>query len=187
MKQRCFIFIFYLCSLLLFSCNSPKKSVEVIIDGDGQFPKNLAGLWRSDDNIWDIYLEPNGKISWAVISLGAVKIEAGKTRTVPMKEGGEGIFEPGLWSVTYLQRQRELTVEIAIDNFRTELGEDVIRGKTRDIFTGSVSRDGTLWQTERFSYPEYIVDSNSFKNYKLPVDPNDNPKETLLFRKITDK
>ena len=178
-------FILCLFACFLFGCNSHRKAVEVIIDGDGKFPKNLAGLWRSENNVWDIYLKPDGKISWAVISLGEVKIEAGKTRIVPMQQGGKGIFEPGQWSVVYLQRQRELTVEIAIDYFRTELGEDVIHGKTRDIFTGTVSRDGTLWHTDRFSYPEYMVDTKTFKNYKLPVDPNENPKESLLFRKIS--
>jgi hypothetical protein len=187
MKQKFRSYIFCSLALLLIGCSSHKNTVEVIIDGDGRFPKKLAGLWRSDNNIWDIYLEPDGKLSWAVISLGAVKIEAGKTRTVPMLQGGKGVFVPGQWSVIYLQKQRELSVEIAIDYFRTELGNDVIQGKTRDIFTGSVSQDGTLWQTQRFSYPEYIVDTNSYHNFKLPVDPNDNPKETLLFRKISDK
>jgi len=186
MKKLRNYFTLCLFALFLFGCNSHRKAVEVIIDGNGRFPKNLAGLWRSENNVWDIYLKPDGKISWAVISLGEVKIEAGKTRIVPMRQGGKGVFEPGQWSVIYLQRQRELSVEIAIDYFRTELGESVIHGKTRDIFTGTVSKDGTLWKADRFSYPEYIVDSNSYKNYKLPVDTNENPKETLLFRKITD-
>ena len=185
-KINYFFAILALFSIFLIGCNSHRKAVEVIIDGNGRFPKNIAGLWRSDNNAWDIYLEPDGKVSWAVISLGEVKIEAGKTRTVPMREGGKGIFKPGQWSVIYLQKQRELSVEIDIDYFRTELGENVIHGKTRDIFIGSVSQDGTLWQTDRFSYPEYIVDTNSYHNYKLPADPNENPKETLLFRKIKD-
>ncbi|MBN2589830.1 MAG: hypothetical protein JXA96_08200 [Sedimentisphaerales bacterium] len=186
MKRILQLLIINLFILFFTGCGAPGKAVEVIIDGDGQFPKNLAGLWRSENNVWDIYFEPDGKVSWAVISLGEVKIEAGKNRTVPMRHGGKGIFEPGQWSVIYLQRQRELSVEIAIDYFRTELGDDVIHGKTRDIFTGSVSPDGTLWQTDRFSYPEYIVDTETYKSYKLPVDPNENPKETLLFRKISD-
>ncbi len=176
--------ILVLFSLFLSGCNSHKKVAGVIIDGNGRFPKNIAGLWRSENNAWDIYLERNGTVSWAVISLGEVRIEAGKTKVVPMLQGGQGIFEPGQWSVIYLKRQRELSVEIVIDYFRTELGDDVIHGKTRDIFTGAVSKDGTLWKADRFSYPEYIVDTKTYKNYKLPVDPNENPKETLLFRKI---
>jgi hypothetical protein len=185
MKLRCLLI---LCLFILFlaGCGSSQKAVEVTVDGNGVFPENLAGLWRSNNNVWDIYLQPDGTISWAVISLGEVKIEPGKTKTVPMRMEGKGVFEPGLWTVTYLQKQRQLSVEIAIDSFRTELGEDVIHGKTRDIFTGPVSPDGTLWQAERYSYPEYTVDTKQYKNYTLPVDPNENPKEILLFKKIRD-
>ncbi|MBN1974540.1 MAG: hypothetical protein JW787_12950 [Sedimentisphaerales bacterium] len=185
MKKIYPFFILNLFILLLAGCSAQRQAVEVIVDGNDPFPKNLAGLWRSDNNIWDIYLEPDGRISWAVISLGAVKVVPGRTTTVPMKLGGKGVFKPGLWSVLYLQRQRELSVEISIDYFRTELGKDLIYGKTRDIFTGSVSPDGSLWQAQRYSYPEYTVDTKQYKNYKLPVDSNENPKEILLFRKIT--
>jgi len=186
MKKIYLLLISGLFVLFLTSCNSGRKGVEVIVDGNGVFPENLAGLWRSENKVWDIYLEPDGKISWAVISLGAVKIEPGKTTTVPMKMGGEGVFKPGLWTVIYLQNQRELSVEISIDYFHTEMGENVIHGKTRDIFTGPVSQDGALWQAQRFSYPQYVVDTKTYSNYKLPVDPNENPKEILLFRKIRD-
>lgn len=175
-----------MCILLLCGCNNAgRKAMDVIVDGNGQFPENLAGIWRSDNDAWEFDIKPDGKIAWAIISLGDVKIEPGKTTRVPMKEGGEGVFEPGQWTVWYLQKQHEMTVEITIDYFRTELGKDVIHGKTRDLFTGSVSQDGTLWYTQRFSYPEYIVDTQKYHEYKLPVDPNENPKENLLFRKIT--
>ena len=178
--------IFCLFILFLFGCNSERNAVEVMVDGNGQFPKRLAGLWRSDNNAWEIELKPDGKIAWAIISLGSVKIEPGKTTTVPMRLGGKGVFEPGQWSVGYMQKQNELTVEISIDYFRTELGDDVVHGKTLDIFAGPVSQDGRLWWAERFSYPEYIVDTSTYHEYKLPVDPNENPKESLLFRKIAE-
>ena len=186
MKNIFSTFILILCVVSLTGCYTGRKNVDVIVDGNGIFPANLAGLWRSDNNVWDIDLKPDGKIAWAVISLGEVKIEPGKTTRVPMKEGGKGIFEPGQWTVWYLQKQRELTVEITIDYFRTQLGKDIIHGKTRDTFTGQVSQDGTLWWTQRYSYPEYIVDTPKYHEYKLPVDPNENPKESLLFRKIKD-
>lgn len=174
-------------ALFLSGCVSTReKAMEVIVDGNGRFPEQLAGIWRSDNNAWEFDIEPDGKIAWAIISLGSVKMEPGKTVTVPMRLGGKGVFKPGQWTVWYLQKQKELTVEISIDYFRTELGEDIVHGKTQDIFTGSVSSDGTSWWTERYSYPEYIVDTEKYHEYKLPVDPNDNPKESLLFRKIKD-
>lgn len=181
---------FFLVSIVAFfisGCSSTGgKAVEVIVDGNGRFPEQLAGTWRSDNNAWEFEIKPDGKIEWAIISLGSVKIEPGKTVTVPMRLGGKGVFKPGEWTVWYLQKQHELTVEISIDYFRTELGEDVVHGKTQDIFTGSVSPDGTLWEADRYSYPEYIVDTRKYQEYKLPVDPNENPKESLLFRKISE-
>jgi hypothetical protein len=178
--------IFLLFVLFLSGCHSSnKKSMDVIVDGNGIFPENVAGIWRSDNDAWEFDILPDGKIAWAIISLGYVKIEPGKTTRIS-KEGVKGVFEPGLWTVWYLQKQRELTVEITINHFRTEHGKNIIHGKTRDIFTGSVSQDGTLWYTQRFSYPEYIVDTKKYHEYKLPVDPNENPKENLLFRKIKD-
>jgi hypothetical protein len=184
MKQIFHFSVSCLIILFLAGCNSKRNAVEVIVDGNGQFPESLAGLWRSDNNAWEIELEPDGKIAWAIISLGSVKIEPGMITAVPMRLGGKGIFKAGRWAVWYLQKQREITIEISIDYFRTELGQDVIHGKTRDIFSGPVSQDGKLWWAERYSYPQYIVDTSTYHEYKLPVDPNENPKESLLFRKI---
>jgi hypothetical protein len=160
------------------------KDVEVIVDGNGRFPTFLVGRWKADHGGWEITFEPDGKISSAVVSLGRVKLVPGKVTTVPMELGGKGIFKPGLWSVQYLQEQRELIVEISIKSFYIRLGENTVKGKTRDFFVGNVSRDGTLWWADRLSYPEYTVDTKKFRNYNLPVDPNENPKENLLFQKV---
>ena len=163
------------------------NGVEVIVDGDGQFPASLVGTWKANQGGWEIVFEQDGKISSAVVSLGRATLSPSRVTTVPMELGGKGIFRPGLWTVQYLHDQRQLIVEIVIDSFRTELGENIIKGSTRDFFVGSVSKDGTLWSAQRFSYPEYTVDTDKFHDYKLPVDPNENPKESLLFQKLPQK
>jgi len=185
------LLILFVCSLSVFipiGCQNSTKlnsGVDVIVDGDEQFPTSLVGTWKSNDGIWEIVFEPGGKISSAVISLGRVRIKPGQVTTVPMKLGGKGIFEPGQWTVQYLQEQRELTVEIKIDSFRTELGDDIVKGQTHDFFIGSVSEDGKLWWADRFTFPEYIADTENYHNYKLPFDPNDNPRESLVFQKVS--
>jgi len=164
---------------------APKRSgVEVIIDGDGQFPDFLVGKWIADTGGWEIVFEPGGRISSAVVSLGRVTMKPGQVTTVPMQLGGKGVFEPGLWVVQYSHQQRELLVEITIERFRVELGKSVLRGKTRDIFVGSISADGTLWWAERFSFPEYIADTKKYPNHALTVDPNDAPHQGVLFQKV---
>ena len=187
MKRSLTLFVCCILALLLNSCRSSarnERNVEVIIDGDGQFPQFLVGRWRADKGGWEIVFERDGTISSAVVSLGRVRMEPGRVTTVPMRLGGEGIFEPGQWTVQYLKEQRQLVVEIAIKHFRTELGESVLKGQTRDFFIGKVSTDGHLWLVDRYSFPEYFVDTEKYHNYKLPFDPNNNPRESLIFEKV---
>lgn len=187
MKQLIFLLISILSILSLAGCHDEsarRNGVEVIIDGDGKFPEFLVGIWRAEDDSWEFVFDENGSITSAMISLGRVRVEPGKTTKIPMKLGGEGVFEPGLWTVQYLKQQRQLTVEIKIDHFNTELGDNTVKGKTHDFFTGQVSQDGQLWYAKRFSYPEYIANTKNHQNYRLPFDPNDNPKESLLFQKV---
>ncbi len=178
----CFFFI-----LLPGGCKSPegdKSDVEVIIDGDGEFPEFLVGRWQADKGGWEIVLEPDGKISSAVVSLGRVRLKPGEVTKTQMVLGGEGLFEPGKWTVQYSPEKRELIVEIAIEHFRVEMGENVVQGKTRDFFIGSVSSDGRFWWPDRYKFPEYIIDTKKNPNLKLPFDPNDSPSESLVFHKV---
>ncbi len=184
--KRIFLIVCFLLVLFLGNCQKHKNSIEVTIQGSEQFPAFLVGTWKADKGGWEIVFEPDGTISSAVISLGNVRMKPGQTTTIPMKLGGKGVFEPGTWTVQYLHKQRELIVEIVIENFHTELNNEIVRGNTRDFFIGPVSNDGKLWWVERYTFPEYIVDTETYHNYKLPFDPNENPWESLIFEKTTD-
>ncbi len=184
------IFVLSICCFFVFQsggCQSSvgsKGGIEVIIDGDGRFPEFLVGRWQADKGGWEVVFEPDGKISSAVVSLAKVRMKPGRVTTTQMVLGGEGRFEPGKWTVQYSQQRRELIVEIAIEHFRVELGDNLVQGKTRDFFIGSVSTDGRLWWADRYNFPEYIVDTKKHPNYKLPFDPNDSPRESLVFQKV---
>jgi hypothetical protein len=159
-------------------------AVEVVVDGGRQFPEDLAGLWKADSGGWEIVIEPNGTISSAVVSLGRVRLEPGRKTTVPMKMGGKGVFQAGQWAVYYSPERRELTVEITIESFRVELGEDVVKGRTMDLFFGTVSPDGRSWWASRFSFPQYVADTKKYRDHKLIVDSNETPPDELLFQKV---
>jgi hypothetical protein len=185
------IFLLLVIGFLVFqsggcrTSGTSKSGIEVIIDGDGRFPEFLVGTWRADKGGWEIVFEPDGKISSAIVSLGRVRMMPGRVTTTQMVLGGKGLFKPGKWTVQYSQDRRELIVEIAIEHFRVEMGDNVVQGKTRDFFIGSVSTDGRFWWADRYNFPEYVVDTKKYPNYKLPFDPEDSPRESLVFQKIT--
>jgi len=189
MKRLLALLVWGLCVLSFGSCRSfigHKGGVEVIVDGDGEFPAFLVGRWKADESSWEIVFEPDGTISSAVVSIGRVRMKPGQVTTVPMKLGGKGVFEAGPWAVQYSPQRRELVVEIAIASFRVELGDSVVKGRTLNIFAGSVSPDGRSWWANRFSFPEYVADTKKYRNRRLTVDPDDNPPEELLFRKVSE-
>ena len=185
MKRFVLLQSYIFLAVALSGCRSPARNgVEVTIDGIGQFPDFLVGTWKAEKSGWEFTFEPDGKISSAIVSIGRVKLQPGRKTIVPMQMGGKGVYKPGLWSVQYSHQQRELIVEITIDHFRVELGNDVIEGRTRDFFVGSVSADGKSWWADRLSFPEYVVNTKTYHNYKLPFDPKDNPRESILFQKV---
>jgi hypothetical protein len=179
-----------LCLLTFVGCRvvpPQKKTVDVYIDGNGKFPSYLVGKWQTEQGDWEIAFKPNGTIEHAVISLGKVKITPGHTTTVPMLGGGKGTFTPGKWTVRYFQEQKQLIVEIVIYSFRIELGSSVVHGKTREFFSGFITENSNVWQAERYSYPEYFVNTDKYENYLLPADPNENPREYLAFIKANEQ
>ncbi|MHC4508261.1 MAG: hypothetical protein ACYTAO_04775 [Planctomycetota bacterium] len=187
MKRIAILFVCGLSTSLLHGCHNHDRNeggVEIIIEGGESFPDFLVGTWKADRGGWEFVFETDGTISSAVVSLGRVRLKPGQVTTVPMLLGGEGLFRPGPWAVQYSYEQRELIVDIKIEQFRIELGESVVKGRTQDIFAGSISGDGRLWWAERFSYPEYVADTKKYPNHKLDVEHSDTPREGLLFRKV---
>ena len=145
------LLVLLVCGLSIFQlvgCQSParnKSGIEVIIEGNGEFPEFLAGVWRADKDGWEFVFEPDGTISSAVITMGRVRMKPGEVTTVPMKMGGKGVFEPGEWMVYYTPVGRELMVKITLKNLYVELCKDTLEGKSTDIFAGPVSQNGKVW------------------------------------------
>ena len=136
---------------LLSGCQDPRRGVEVIIDGAGQFPDELVGKWVDQKEDWEFVFEPDGRISTSVIALGKVRIVPGEVTRFPTRFGGKGIFEPGLWTVTYHPEGRELAVEVVIEYFLQDVGNHSMEGHTRDLLVGPVSEDGRRWDVDLFS------------------------------------
>ena len=159
-----------------------KSGVNVIIEGGGEFPEFLAGRWKADKGGWEFVFERDGSISSAVIKDGTIEGKPGKgvTKTT-FKQVGTVEYELGVWTVQYTPYNRELVVEVVVDYFKLDVGITTLEGKSRDSFIGPVSEEDGIWEAEWFSFPEHFVLLQ--KPQKIPFDPNNNPIDTLVFKK----
>lgn len=189
MKQLVVLVVCWVLLLELIGCQNPARTaaspvsgVEVIIEGGGEFPEFLIGRWRGNRGAWEFVFEPDGTISSAVVGPGEVRIVPGHSKTVPMKMGGKGIYEPGLWTVQYSPLSRELTVEVVMDYVHLEMGPNLLEGKRTDVFAGEVSEDGRTWRAEWFSLPDYIAYTPEPK--RLTYEPDESFVGAIIFEKI---
>jgi hypothetical protein len=183
------LIVLFGCVFLLFGgCQEPgrnKSGVEVIIEGGGGFPEFLVGRWKGDDYRWQFVFEPNGTISSMVFNMGEVEMIPGQTATVPTRGGGKAIFKPGLWTVQYSSKSRELAVEIVIDYIHFEMGPNLLEGKRTDVFIGEVLEDGRVWQADWFNFPDYMAYAT--KTRRLTASPEENFVDTITFEKLEEQ
>jgi len=161
------------------------KGVEVVIEDGGRFPEFLVGRWKANRIAWEFVFEPDGAISSAVVGPGHVEMVPGEPVTFPAKNGGENVYEPGLWTVQYSPVNRELAVEIVMDHIHMEKGPIVIEGKSKDMFVGEVSEDGRTWQTDWFSFPDHTFYTPEPR--RITFDPNKSLLGTIIFKKFEEQ
>ena len=103
--KRIYVLFYALFLLALTGCQRPALydmtlgSVEVFIEGGGEFPQFLVGRWKADKQGWEIVFEPDGTISEARIAMGRTRIVPGQITTLETYGGGTGGIING--SVTF--------------------------------------------------------------------------------------
>jgi len=151
-------------------------SVDVIIEGGGEFPEFLVGKWRGVGQSWGFAFEPGGKIAYARIPMGGSIIKADEVTILPTKQGGKATFVPGDWVVKYSPENRELSVMVVMDLIRIEMAGEALQGNVVHEVRGVISEDGKMWDTVIDSYPEYEG---------FPVLPEELPfQKKVLFAKV---
>ena len=161
--------------------------VKVVIEGGGPFPEALRGRWQADRDGWQLVFAADGRLSAAVISMGRVEVRPGARTTVPTRSGGQGVFDPGLWTVYYTPATQELTVNISMDYVRVEMGENTLEGKSTDIFAGKVAPAEGLWQAEWTTFTDYTARTPQGHSFKLATDATYGESKLLTFRKVQDE
>ena len=188
-KMRQLIILTSILFVLLVSagCQTPglpANNVDVVIDGDGQFPEFLVGRWQADEGGWEIVFEPDGSISSAVHSMGKTSLRPGQTTEVPTKKGGKAVYKTGKWTVQYAQ-DGNLAVEIVLEYFSIQMGPSALKGSITDSLIGPVFEENETWTPFWSTYPEYKVFSEEFPEGKeLPLGPDDHDVGALTFTKI---
>jgi len=178
----------FVCAVLAFcpgGCQPADSEVvvDVIIVGGGEFPQFLVGRWKSETTPWEFVFEPDGTISSALIDSGVIKVTPSKRVHRRTVSGGDKLlYKLGDWTVQYSPENRELSVEIVVDQFSITKDSKGLKGSSTDWFVGPVSEDGTSWEADWFVFPKYfLVDDDGQTEY--PFDPNSNPIATLAFTK----
>jgi len=167
------------------SAGTPAGGIEVIVDGNDQFPPFLVGKWWAENEWLEIIFEPDGSISSATTPVGWTVLRPGHNTITPMKDGSKTVYTPGDWLVHYSPEDRELTVEIVLGYFRVPMGPTIlIEGRSTDIFAGPVSEDGTRWKAQWFSESRFLINTNKYKNHELTEGPL--LKKTIVFKKVAE-
>lgn len=184
MKQ---LFVLVVCAAILsgfLGCQNADNTVQVTVEGGGQFPQFLVGTWKDDKYGWEFVFEPDGTISSAVIDVGKIRVTPSKRITTARLKGrGESVYKLGQWTVQYSPSVRELAVEVVVEYYRLTLDKQGrgLTGHSTDWFVGPVSEDSQRWEAEWFTFQKNILLSPEPSEF--PFDPNDNPIDVLVFRK----
>jgi len=176
--------------VLIGGCSRPLQeaagAVKVIVEGGGQFPSSLAGRWQASQHGWEFELEPNGRIAWAILSLGRVRVVPGKTTTLPTQSGQQAVFTPGPWTVHYIPSTKELTVEIIMEHVRVEMGGNILEGSSTDTLVGPVAASNHAWQVQWTTFTRYVAHTPDGASVNLSTDPTYGETKSLTFEKMND-
>ncbi|MGE5297163.1 MAG: hypothetical protein ACM3VT_20250 [Solirubrobacterales bacterium] len=167
--------------------NKRTQSAAVTAKSRSAFPAALAGRWRSDRHGWEFVIEPDGRISSAVISLGRVTVLAGQTTTAATKEGGQATFTPGPWTVDYDAATQMLVVKIVMTHVRVPMGPSILEGSSTDVFTGPVAPTSDTWQAQWTAFTDYKAQTGENKSIDLSTDKTYGDAQTLVFTKTAER
>ncbi|MHC4521488.1 MAG: hypothetical protein ACYTAS_23085 [Planctomycetota bacterium] len=170
-------------------CHSshPNPGMSVVVEGGGPFPAALAGRWQADRDGWEFVIDSDGRIVSAVLSLGRVRITPGQKTTMATRSGGEGVFEPGEWAVYYEPGTSQLTIKVAMDHVRVEMGDTVLEGSAIDILSGAVSTDEGIWQVQWSAFNKYTVEGAAKPAVDLSTHPDYGETKALTFQRISEQ
>jgi hypothetical protein len=183
-------FFCILAPLLSAGCHSATETapgVNVVIEGPGTFPASVAGRWRADRDGWEFVFDSEGHIVSAVLGLGRVEVTPGHAVTLPTRSGGESVFEPGQWTVHYVPRTQQFTVNIALDHVRIDMAGTILEGRSTDVFSGAIAPADGVWQVQWTAFSRYTVQAPDQPPQELSTDETYGETKALTFQKVPEE
>jgi len=119
-----------------------------------------------------------------VIDGGKIRVNpVRKTATTSLKGWGDAVYELGQWTVQYSPANRELAVQVVVEHYYIKMDEEGrgMKGDSTDWFVGPVSDSGRSWEADWYTWRKTILLTP--EPTEFPFDPNENPIETVVFRK----
>jgi hypothetical protein len=186
MKRISWVLVACCLMLCLAGCQKTQKQkaekLSVEIKNGTTFPQELAGTWICVENKWEIIIEKDGALTWALYPMGSVWIEPDKTLEVPMKMDRTSIYASGPWKAVYDQKSSILSVEIAVPFFEIAMGDDTVNGYSTDTFIGPVDIQKGVWEAKWVSNASYIVNTKELKDHHLADEDPD--KGMAIFKRF---
>jgi hypothetical protein len=139
----------------LVGCQSADRGIEKVIQGDGQFPELLAGVWEAkiNESEWAFKFENDGSISKIThVLAGEVDLEEGGSYMEGREPGTFAMFVMGPCEAQYDANTRELSVKIILEHYVMKFPQGALEGKSHDYFKGPVSENGKTWNAGWKSY-----------------------------------
>ncbi|HSV99761.1 MAG TPA: hypothetical protein VLI39_06295 [Sedimentisphaerales bacterium] len=174
-------------------CHRPQSgpvsvSPVVVVTEDGSaFPAVLAGRWKADRHGWEFVVEPDGRISSAVLSFGRVAVLPGRTTTLTTTTGEQATLTAGPWAIHYDPASALLTIKIAMDHVRVPMTPNLLEGSSTDVFTGVLSPSMDAWQAEWTTFTSYKAHTADGATADLSTDKTYGQTVSLVFTKTADR
>jgi len=157
----------------------PRGEVEVVVEGNGEFPEFLVGVWQAqmEQGEWAFKFEPDGSISKIAHSLaGWVDVVEDRVYLEGPEPGTYATFAMGPCEANYDMKTRELRVTIILAYYQLVLPQEQSEGSAYDFFIGPVSEDGKRW-TASWQHFDWLEGAD-FTESDLPI-------VQLIFTKAT--
>lgn len=159
--------------------------VPVVIEGGGEFPDFLTGIWVQEGPLKRAFYFENGCLDMMILGIARAPVKPHSRVEIPLIEGGVGKFTSGKWFASYNPQTRELAVEIVIESFSLVMPRESLAGSIREVYIGKISEDGTRWDVDYEGYPYFIVNTSTFKDHVLHR-PEEVVEDTLVFTKYAE-